>query len=145
VDGSALKRLTREPGAEFDPSWSPDGARIAFRYQPGGDETAEICHERGWEGLGDLSRNATMDYSPAWSPDGSQIAFASSRSGRLPAIWIMDRDGSNPRQVGRVDREYPAWSPDGHRIAFDHQTSGATGWDSKRPVARAFPNRGDRT
>ena len=92
--------------------------------------TAEI-HVINVDGSGrkNLTRNAAMDYSPAWSPDGGQIAFASSRSGRLPTIWVMNQDGSNPRPVGRVDGEYPAWSPDGRSIAFDHQTFGATSWD----------------
>jgi Tol biopolymer transport system component len=31
VDGSKERRLTRRAGPEFDPSWSPDGSRIAYR------------------------------------------------------------------------------------------------------------------
>jgi hypothetical protein len=29
ADGSGLVRLTDDPAADFDPSWSPDGRRIA--------------------------------------------------------------------------------------------------------------------
>src|SRR6266545_3533102 len=31
ADGSHVRRLTSQRGAEFDPSWSPDGTRIAYR------------------------------------------------------------------------------------------------------------------
>ena len=30
ADGSDLKRLTRSPGLDVRPAWSPDGSRIAF-------------------------------------------------------------------------------------------------------------------
>jgi hypothetical protein len=42
ADGSGLKRLTTSTGREFDPSWSPEGAKIAYRYEPGDDASAEI-------------------------------------------------------------------------------------------------------
>jgi len=31
ADGTGLVRLTRRPGPEFDPAWSPDGSRIVYR------------------------------------------------------------------------------------------------------------------
>ena len=31
ADASRLRRLTSRRGDEFDPSWSPDGSRIAYR------------------------------------------------------------------------------------------------------------------
>src|SRR5919205_985491 len=33
ADGSGLVRLTDDPAADFDPSWSPDGRRIAYRHE----------------------------------------------------------------------------------------------------------------
>jgi TolB protein len=131
ADGSGLRRLTDDPGADFDPSWSRDGRRIAYRHEgAGGDSTAEIyvmnangSHRRN------LTRRPGQDHSPAWSPDGRRIAFASVRGGPMPSIWVMNADGSKQRRVSRVSGEYPAWSPDGRKLAFDRNTFGPTGWD----------------
>src|SRR5689334_21307646 len=35
ADGKAVTRLTTSPAADFEPTWSPDGARIAFLSQRG--------------------------------------------------------------------------------------------------------------
>jgi hypothetical protein len=34
ADGTALTQLTSSPWPEFDPAWSPDGTRIAYRSEP---------------------------------------------------------------------------------------------------------------
>jgi Tol biopolymer transport system component len=129
ADGTGLRRLTTDPAADFDPTWSPDGRRIAYRHETMGDSTAEIyvmagngAHRRN------LTRRPGQDHAPAWSPDG-KIAFASVRHGFLPAIWVMNADGSHQKRLSNVDGEYPAWSPDGTKIAFERNTLGPSGWD----------------
>ena len=130
ADGSGLKRLTTDANADFDPSWSPDGRRIAYRHQRGEDESTSEIYVMNADGSQprNLTRHRGQDHSPAWSPDGKSIAFASARGGRL-AIWVMRMDGSRQRRLSRVDGEYPAWSPDGKKIAFDRNRLGWTGWD----------------
>src|ERR671936_1565549 len=127
ADGSGLVRLTDDPAADFDPSWSPDGQRIAYRHE---DERSGQIYVMNADGSQqqNLTRRRGLDYSPAWSPDGKSIAFGSVRGGKA-TIWVMRPDGSGRRRLSRVYGEYPAWSPDGRKIAFDHISAGSTNWD----------------
>ena len=117
-------RTVVEGDGLFDyPSWSPDGAEIAYAHSPG--------YAGPWNlHVVDVSSGATrrlttsdrQDWYPAWSPDGRRIAFTSDRDGDN-AIWWVDRDGSGLEKV--VDSlaadEEPAWSPDGRRLVFTSQ------------------------
>ncbi|MEO8362613.1 MAG: amidohydrolase family protein, partial [Vicinamibacteria bacterium] len=74
-----------------------------------------------------LTTGAMWDMQPRFSPDGKLIAFTSDRSGG-DNIWIMNRDGSSPKQVTKETfrlLNQPAWSPDGQYIAArKHFTAG---------------------
>jgi TolB protein len=108
-----------------DPALSPDGRRLAFASDRGGDWDIYLLDGRCIQpGNRDSSVTRLTDASgadrhPAWSPDGKYLAFESQRTG-LAQIFLMDRDGTNQRQLtfGEVDSHAPAWSPDGSRIAF---------------------------
>ena len=55
---------------------------------------------------------------PKWSPDGTKIAFTSDRDG-LENIWVVDADGSNPRQITKEKERQvmdPVWTPDGEYV-----------------------------
>jgi len=41
------------------------------------------------------------NFRPTWSPDSSRLAFMRAEVGRLPELWVMDADGSNPRFLTR--------------------------------------------
>lgn len=61
----------------------------------------------------------------AWTPDG-RLVYSSTASGN-PDIWIMNSDGSDPRQL-TVDPEAdfaPEVSPDGRWIVFTSRRGGA--------------------
>jgi Tol biopolymer transport system component len=126
VGGAEVRRLTSTRGPQFDPSFSPDGQRIAYRDSRRGinvDDEIWVMDADGSDAT-NLTHHRADDWSPAWSPDGDTIAFASTRSGSL-RLWTMAADGSHPTRLTRSPGEYPSWSPDGSRIAFSVVSAGA--------------------
>lgn len=87
--------MTHGPGIEFDPAFSPDGKRVAWRSIRKGNEEVRFANVDGTH-VRNLTRHPAVDYAPASSPDGRKIAFASTRraSFGLPHIWVMNADGT---------------------------------------------------
>ena len=100
---------------------SPDGTEIVF------DMLGDIYKMPITGGEATLlSGGLPFEVQPRFSPDGSKISFTSDR-GAGDNIWVMNRDGSEPRQVTKEMFRLlnnAVWSPDGnYLIARKHFTS----------------------
>ena len=118
ADGSGLMRLTNNTTTDEQPSWSPDGERIAFSSRPDGNFEIYVMNADG-SAPTRLTDDPAQDEQPSWSPDGRQIAFRSDRDGNAE-IYVMGADGSAPTRVTNnpaFDSD-PSWSPDGRQIVF---------------------------
>lgn len=127
-DGSGLRRLTSSPASEFDPSWSPDGRKLAYRRETRRTAPDIFVMNANGSGKRNLTAGRSEGISPSWSPNGRTIAFGSIRGGSFTYLWTMRRDGSHQRRLSRVNGEYPDWSPDGQTLAFDHMYA-PNDWD----------------
>jgi len=117
-DGPAIQ-LTSDGAQNSHPTWSPDGAYIAYRSHG----------KRGiWlvSSLGGTARQiAGHGSDPDWSPDGSTVVL-STWEGALAessSIVAVPAAGGEPRPVTRAGTPLgghrdPTWSNDGRRIAF---------------------------
>ena len=67
ADGDNLVRLTREPGSNAAPRWSPDGTKIAFGSQREGDYDIYVMDADG-DNPTNLTQNPAADSVASWSP-----------------------------------------------------------------------------
>ena len=126
ADGNNLIRLTYHWEMDIQPSWSPDGSRIAFASNRNGGNYQIYVIDSNGKNVRRLTAGIN-DGSPAWSPDGQKIAFTGlgdeeiGRENRKTKIYVVDPDGRNLQKLAgdilSIDL-YPAWSPDSQRIAF---------------------------
>ena len=80
IDGDHQVRLTIDPARDSDPSWSPDGARIAFvSNRDRGLDRIYVMDSDG-QHVTRLTMDST-NLAPAWSPDAAKIAFTRLKGG----------------------------------------------------------------
>lgn len=90
------------------PSFSPDGARIAFSSDHDQGRYDIYCINTDGTGLTRLTDGQGSYTEPAWSPDGALIACERSVSG-ASRVFLMRSDGSEGQVLG--SRSYETWGP----------------------------------
>src|SRR5439155_3722246 len=108
----------------LEPSWSPDGGRIAcVRYSPQDVFVVDLV-----TGVATQVTSGSLigNRDPAWSPDGARIAFTTYVDGHSH-VAVINPDGSDPvvLTAGSQTDSHPTWSPNGRRIAFARYGGGS--------------------
>ena len=122
ADGTSQTRLTNNAATDFDPTWSPDGTKIAFTSNRDGN--LEI-YTMNADGTGQTR-------SPTTRRRRRARLVAERDQDRVPERGRQLRDLHDERRRHEPDAPHqqrgvdtaPAWSPDGTKIAF---TSGRDG------------------
>lgn len=114
--------FTVSEGTWMNLDLSPDGKEIVF------DLLGDIYKMPVTGGEAKLLRSGhAMEVQPRFSPDGKRILYTSDAGGG-DNIWVMNSDGSNPKQITKESFRLlnnGTWTPDGqYIIARKHFTSG---------------------
>jgi len=121
VDEGSWRNITRTSGvADRHPVWSPDGSRIAWFNDAGGEYGLVIADQDGTNQRRIEIADPTFYLQPEWSPDGTRLAFTDTdyrvlildvQSGRVTHV-DTDRYAHPERSMN------PVWSPDSRWVAY---------------------------
>ncbi|MGH9337060.1 MAG: hypothetical protein ACRD21_25230, partial [Vicinamibacteria bacterium] len=78
LEGGVASRVTAPPGKKSSPRLSPDGSKIAYSAEVGGNVDLYVSTVGG-ESFERLTYHPSADHVQGWSPDGSLILFGSNR------------------------------------------------------------------
>lgn len=124
VEVETGKRRLVHAGDAVQPSWSPNGLRIAYwsGFTPSGERVIWTVPAEGGRPV-QVTTGESVDWNPVWSPDGRHLYFASDRSG-ITSLWRVPID----ERTGRAGTPEPvvtsgqsmllSFATDGRRLAY---------------------------
>jgi Tol biopolymer transport system component len=122
--GTGEKNLITE-GDAVQPSWSPNGHRIAYwGLREGGQRDIWTVPSEGGEAVA-VTDDGAVDWNPVWSPEGSHLYFSSDRGGSMN-LWRVPIDEATGEVLGEFEPvttpspwiSYISLSRNGRRIVY---------------------------
>jgi Tol biopolymer transport system component len=123
ADGSNQRRLTRWPGYDGGPFFSPDGQRILFRhFEPNGVSADVYTMKLDGSDVRRLTDLGCMSWAPFFHPSGRYVIFTANKLGFANfELFLVDAAGQRePQRVTHTDGfdGLPVFSPDGRRLCW---------------------------
>ena len=146
TQSASLIQLTNSKGANFAPTWSPDGRWLGFVSDRDGTVQVYVISPLGGEAR-KITNSPTGVVQFGWSPNAKRIAFTMpdpdseemkrrherysdfevvQHDYRMNHLWFVDVTTASVQRVTQGN-EYTvdsfSWSPDGKKLAFDARTA----------------------
>ncbi|HSP33042.1 MAG TPA: DPP IV N-terminal domain-containing protein, partial [Thermoanaerobaculia bacterium] len=120
ADGTNVQRLTSHPGVEYGPTFSPDGALIAFTGNSDGNTDVFVVPATGGVPKR-LTFHPGADVALGFTPDGQSVLFSSPRevhTRRYLQLFTIPAGGGTPTKLPIPHAVKAAFSPDGTKIVY---------------------------
>jgi Tol biopolymer transport system component len=110
ADGGHVVRLTKTPGYDGGPFFSPDGKRIVYRSDRSNNNLLQIyVADLAFDASGNitgitneraLTHDQNVNWAPFWHPDGKHIIYTTSLNGHENyELYMMRDDGSQKTRI----------------------------------------------
>ncbi len=112
------RQLTRGPGGDYQPHFSPDDRSLVFFSARSGNNDVWLLDLESEE-LSRLTDHPGLDINPFFSPDGESIAYMSDADGRLE-VWLTNPEGDDRRRLSTegASGHFIVWSDQGRSVVF---------------------------
>jgi dipeptidyl aminopeptidase/acylaminoacyl peptidase len=127
LTGGAALDISKSPGYDNEPSFTPDGKSVLFVSNRDGKQTDIYRYDIATKALTQLTHTPESEYSPVVTPDGKTFSVIRVEAdGTTQRLWRFDLDGSNPRLVLENVKGvgYQAWLDATHVAVFIVGTNG---------------------
>lgn len=151
IGGGEATALTDGIEWNYQPTFSPDGSRIAFVSDRAGGDNLWIMHADGSEPHAVSDEAEHLVHNPSWSPDGEYLVgrkgFYSTRSLMAGEIWMFHAGGGNGvnlverpnAESDEKSRAEPVFSPDGKYVYYTADITPGKIWQyNKNSVGSLF-------
>jgi tricorn protease len=121
--GGKAKRLTEGPGVKTGPIFSPEGTRIAFTGDYGGNQDVYVISAEGGAPRR-LTYHPGPDHALGWTPDGRRVLFRSTRATyanlvpKFQRLFTVGLDGEPVAELPLPMGQEAVFSPDGSHLAY---------------------------